>query len=55
MNNRDINVVTGFKFAEIADVVFSGIFLKSQINSLNIAKNIEENSNNNDYVIVKSI
>lgn len=53
MNNRDINVVTGFKFAEIADVVFSGIFLKSQINSLNIAKNIEENSNNNDYVIVK--
>ena len=21
MNNRDINVVTGFKFAEIADVV----------------------------------
>ena len=54
MNNKDINAVTGFKFAEIADVVFSGIFLKSQVNRLNIPKNTHENLNNNDYVIVKN-
>jgi len=53
MNNKDLNTITGFKFAEIADVIFSGIFLKSQIDNLNITKNIQESIKNNDYVIVK--
>ena len=26
MINKKSNIVTGFKFAEIADVVFSGVF-----------------------------
>ena len=40
MINKKSNIVTGFKFAEIADVVFSGVFLKSQINNLRLQENI---------------
>ena len=53
MKNKNSNIVTGFKFAEIADVVFSGVFLKSQINSLKLHDNIQENINDGEYVIVK--
>ena len=53
MKNKNSNIVTGFKFAEIADVVFSGVFLKSQISSLKLQDNIQENINDDEYVIVK--
>lgn len=54
MKNKDSNIVTGFKFAEIADVVFSGVFLKSQIKNLNLQENIQEQIGYNEYVFVKS-
>ena len=53
MINKKSNIVTGFKFAEIADVVFSGVFLKSQINNLRLQENIQEHIGYDEYVFVK--
>ena len=36
------NIITGYKFAEISNVVFSGIFLESQIDSLDLNENVED-------------
>ena len=53
MINKKSNIVTGFKFAEIADVVFSGVFLKSQINNLRLQENMQEHIGYDDYVCEK--
>ena len=51
MNN--IEIISGFKFASIADVIFSGVFLKSQIENLNLKENIEDHIGDNEYVFVR--
>ena len=51
--NSKYEVITGFKFAEISNIVFSGIFLKSQVNKLNLNEKIEESILDNEYVIVR--
>ena len=51
-NIRDV-LISGFQFAELADVVFSGVFLKSQINSLNLSESIHEHVGDNEYIFAK--
>ena len=51
MNN--IEIISGFKFASIADVIFSGVFLKSQIENLNLKENIEDHIGESEYVFVR--
>jgi len=50
---NNIDIISGFKYAGIADVVFSGVFLRSQIDTLNLAKNIEEYVDDNEYIFVR--
>ena len=53
MKNNNIELITGFKFAEIADVIFSGVFLKSQIEKLSLKENIENHIGDNEYIFVR--
>lgn len=53
MNINNIKIISGFKFAEISDVVFSGVFLKKQINTLDLKDNIQEHIGDDEYVFVK--
>ena len=53
MEKNNLNFITGFKFAEISDVIFSGVFIKSQIDSLNLQENIEEHIGDDEYIFVK--
>lgn len=53
MRNNNIELITGFKFAEIADVIFSGVFLKSQIETLSLKENIENHIGESEYVFVR--
>ena len=43
--HKEIEFISGFKFAEMSDIIFSGMFEKSQIDSLNLDQNIRENTN----------
>ena len=52
MNNK-IEIISGFKFAEIADIVFSGIFIKSQLGTLNLKDDITDNIDDSEYISVK--
>ena len=47
------NIITGYKFAEISNVVFSGIFLKSQIDSLDLSENVEDYIAKNEYIFIR--
>ncbi len=47
------NIITGFKFAEISNLVFSGIFLKSQIDSLDLNENVEDYIAKNEYIFIR--
>ena len=51
--NNEIEIISGFKFAEIADVVFSGVFIKSQLGTLNLKDDITENISDDEYISVK--
>jgi hypothetical protein len=53
MKNNNIEIISGFKFAEISDVIFSGVFLKSQIKKLNLKENIENHIGYSEYVFVR--
>ena len=53
-DNKKIEIITGFKFAAIADIIFSGVFLKSQVDSLNLKDNIENHVGYDDYVFVRN-
>ena len=53
MKNNHIELITGFKFAEISDVIFSGVFLKSQIESLRLKENIENHIGDSEYIFVR--
>ncbi len=43
--HKEIEVISGYKFAEISDIIFSGTFLKSQRESLYRKDNVKDNSN----------
>ena len=47
-------VISSFRFAEIADVIYSGVFLKSQLSSLNLKVDISEYVNDSEYFFVRS-
>ena len=47
------NIITGYKFAEISNIVFSGIFLESQIKSLDLNENIEDYIAKNEYIFIR--
>ena len=47
------NIITGYKFAEISNVVFSGIFLKSQIDSLDLNESVEDYVAKNEYIFIR--
>ena len=42
--HKEIEFISGFKFAEMSDVIFSGMFEKSQMDFLNLKHNIRENA-----------
>jgi len=48
------NFITSYKFAKIADIVFSGVFLKTQIDSLKI-KNYKIIQNLNNFVYIRNL
>ena len=52
MNNNQ-NLVSGFKFAEISNIIFSGVFLKSQIEDLNMLENIDNHIGDDEYIFVR--
>lgn len=56
-NQINKNIVSAYRFAEISDVVFSGMFLTSQIESLNLKKdiqnNVEEHLINGEYTFIR--
>ena len=41
-NLKSINIISSFKFAEISNVIFSGVFLKSQLDELNLLDDISD-------------
>lgn len=47
------NIITGYKFAEMSDLVFCGIFLKNQIDTLDLNENIEDYVAKNEYIFVR--
>jgi hypothetical protein len=53
-NNKQLEVITGFKYAEIADIIFSGVFLKSKINDLNLKDNIDDHFIRGDNIFVRN-
>lgn len=53
MNKISKSIVSGFKFAEISNVIFSGVFLKSQIEHLNLIENIDNHIGDDEYVFVR--
>lgn len=55
MTNKtnNIEIITGFKFAEIADVVFSGVFIKSQIKDLDLSNNIDVHKGDDEYIFIR--
>ena len=50
---NNIEIITGFKFAEIADVVFSGVFIKSQIKDLDLSNNIDVHKGDDEYIFIR--
>ena len=52
MNNK-IEIISGFKFAEIADIIFSGIFIKSKLGTLNLKDDITDNIGDSEYISVE--
>jgi hypothetical protein len=53
MKINNIEIISGFKFAEIADVIFSGVFLKSQIELLDLKENIDSHIGDSEYIFVR--
>tara|TARA_Y100000591_G_scaffold326435_1_gene349103 strand:+ start:8010 stop:9047 length:1038 start_codon:yes stop_codon:yes gene_type:complete len=53
MKNNNFEIISGFKFAEIADVVFSGVFLKSQVSELNLKDNVDNQIGDLEYIFVR--
>ena len=53
MEENNNNIISGFKFAEISDVIFSGVFLKSQINMLKLQENVEQHIGDKEYFFVR--
>jgi hypothetical protein len=51
--SNNIEIISGFKFASIADVIFSGVFLKSQIENLNLKENIEDHIGDGEYIFIR--
>ena len=55
--HKEVEIISGFKFAEISDVIFSGMFLNSQIDSLDlkddIQKNAEEHLITGEYIFIR--
>ena len=54
MRNNNFEIISGFKFAEIADVIFSGVFLKSQVKELNLDKNVDNQIGDSEYIFVRN-
>ena len=50
---NNVEIISGFKFAEIADVIFSGVFLKSQVNELNLKDNVDNQIGDTEYIFVR--
>ena len=38
--HKEIEFISSFKFAQMSDIVFSGMFEKHQINSLNLKNSV---------------
>ena len=55
--HKEIEFISGFKFAEISDVIFSGMFLNSQIDLLDLKDNIQKNAGEHliagEYVYIR--
>ena len=54
MRNNNFEIISGFKFAEIADVIFSGVFLKSQVKELNLNENVDNQIGDSEYIFVRN-
>lgn len=52
-NSNISNIITSFKFAELANVIFSGVFLKSQLNELNLLDDISDHVGDKEYFFVR--
>ena len=42
--HKEIEFISSFKFAQMSDIVFSGMFEKHQINSLNLKNSVQQNT-----------
>lgn len=51
--SKNPEIITGFKYAEISDIVFCGVFLGSQINELNLKENVEDYISEKEYVFIR--
>jgi hypothetical protein len=52
-DNQKMEIITGFKYAQLADIIFSGVFLKSQVDSLKLKDSIENHVGYDDYIFVR--
>ena len=52
-NLKSINIISSFKFAEISNVIFSGVFLKSQLDELNLLDDISDHVGDHEYFFVR--
>ena len=41
---KEIELISSFKFAQMSDIIFSGMFEKHQVDSLNLKNSVRENT-----------
>lgn len=52
-NFENSEILSSYKFAAMSDVIFCGVFLKSQVNDLNLMNNIKDYFTQSEYTFIR--